>query len=139
MKRSASDCRDPHACESDTTKENAMSEEMEAMQSFESSSMPSLVSTTRRAAMLEATRLCDIVGHENAKLRIGEVLMSISPRFSRYMTGIRALPASILLSGPPGCGKVRDPRFAGAHDHTTLAQRSARMAHSQISSLSRSP
>jgi ATPase family associated with various cellular activities (AAA)/AAA+ lid domain len=55
----------------------------------------------------EASTLDEIVGHDEAKIRVQEVLLSLSPRFSAVMTGIRALPPSILLYGPPGCGKVR--------------------------------
>jgi SpoVK/Ycf46/Vps4 family AAA+-type ATPase len=56
---------------------------------------------------VESSSLDDIVGHDEAKIRVQEVLLSLSPRFSAIMTGIRALPPSILLYGPPGCGKVR--------------------------------
>jgi hypothetical protein len=55
----------------------------------------------------EASTLDEIVGHDEAKIRVQEVLLSLSPRFAAVMTGIRALPPSILLYGPPGCGKVR--------------------------------
>jgi hypothetical protein len=105
LQGSTTGCGDLHADDNDACKENEMFESDTSL-SFQTEHMSSAASTNCRAAMPEATRLCDIVGHDNAKLRIEEVLLSISPRFSRFMTGIRALPASILLSGPPGCGKV---------------------------------
>jgi len=57
----------------------------------------------------EKTRFKDIIGHGAIKLRIEEMLLPLAlPQSiaSSVLTGIRALPASILLYGPPGCGKV---------------------------------
>jgi SpoVK/Ycf46/Vps4 family AAA+-type ATPase len=56
------------------------------------------------------TRFSDIVGHGAVKLRIDEILlpMALPPILAEsILTGIRSLKASILLYGPPGCGKVR--------------------------------
>ena len=65
---------------------------------------------TQRADAFERTRFKDIIGHGAVKLRIEEMLlpMALPPSVAdSVLTGIRALPASILLYGPPGCGKVR--------------------------------
>jgi SpoVK/Ycf46/Vps4 family AAA+-type ATPase len=58
----------------------------------------------------ETTRLSDIIGHEDAKLRIAELTLPLAlPEcvLNSVFTGIRRLPTTILLHGPPGCGKVR--------------------------------
>jgi SpoVK/Ycf46/Vps4 family AAA+-type ATPase len=58
----------------------------------------------------ETTRLSDIIGHEDAKLRIAELTLPLAlPEYilNSVFTGIRRLPTTILLHGPPGCGKVR--------------------------------
>jgi len=69
--------------------------------------------TTRRWVTsfeaFERTRFKDIIGHGAVKLRIEEMLLPMALPISvadSVLTGIRALPASILLYGPPGCGKV---------------------------------
>jgi ATP-dependent 26S proteasome regulatory subunit len=52
----------------------------------------------------------DIIGHSQAKLRLDEALLPLAlpPDIaSSVLTGIRAAPASILLHGPPGCGKTK--------------------------------
>lgn len=52
----------------------------------------------------------DIIGHGQAKLRLDEALLPLAlpPDIaSSVLTGIRAAPASILLHGPPGCGKSK--------------------------------
>ena len=52
----------------------------------------------------------DIIGHGQAKLRLDEALLPLAlpPDIAAsVLTGIRAAPASILLHGPPGCGKSR--------------------------------
>ena len=57
----------------------------------------------------ERTRFQDVIGHSAVKLRMEEMLLPMalpSNVASQVLTGIRALPASILLYGPPGCGKV---------------------------------
>lgn len=76
------------------------------------------------------TRFRDIVGHGAAKLRLDELLLplalppqitssilrggfphvlfcGVSHHSPLSLSGVRCLPASILLYGPPGCGKVR--------------------------------
>ena len=58
----------------------------------------------------EQTRFSDIIGHAAVKLRIDEMLLPLTlpPDVTDLvLSGIRAQPASILLYGPPGCGKVR--------------------------------
>jgi SpoVK/Ycf46/Vps4 family AAA+-type ATPase len=57
----------------------------------------------------EKTRFKDIIGHGAVKLRLDELLLPLAlpERITQtVLKGIRALPASILLYGPPGCGKV---------------------------------
>jgi hypothetical protein len=57
----------------------------------------------------EATRLKDIIGHARAKLRIEEIILPLGLPYevtTSVLRGIRSMPASILLYGPPGCGKV---------------------------------
>ncbi|KAL7427648.1 hypothetical protein ACHAXH_002301 [Discostella pseudostelligera] len=52
----------------------------------------------------------DIIGHGQAKLRLDEALLPLalpSDLADSVLTGIRAAPASILLHGPPGCGKTK--------------------------------
>lgn len=51
----------------------------------------------------------DIIGHKSAKIRLEEVLLPLSlpPELAQsLLTGIRSLSPSILMYGPPGCGKV---------------------------------
>ena len=55
-------------------------------------------------------RFSDIIGHASVKLRIDEMLLPLAlpPALAdSILTGVRSLPASLLLYGPPGCGKVR--------------------------------
>jgi SpoVK/Ycf46/Vps4 family AAA+-type ATPase len=55
------------------------------------------------------TRFSDIIGHGSVKLRIDEILLPLAlpPSLTdSILIGVRASPASILLYGPPGCGKV---------------------------------
>ena len=52
----------------------------------------------------------DIIGHGQAKLRLDEALLPLAlPQdlAESVLCGIRAAPASILLHGPPGCGKTK--------------------------------
>jgi ATP-dependent Zn protease len=59
--------------------------------------------------MTTIVRFKDIIGHQSVKLRLDEVLlpMALPPNLSKaVLKGIRSLPASILMYGPPGCGKV---------------------------------
>ncbi|GAX23459.1 hypothetical protein FisN_15Lh155 [Fistulifera solaris] len=58
----------------------------------------------------EKTRFKDIIGHGAVKLRLDELLLPLAlpERITQtVLKGIRALPASILLYGPPGCGKTQ--------------------------------
>lgn len=55
-------------------------------------------------------RFSDIVGHGSAKIRLDEMLLPLAlpPSIAkRILTGVRAIPASILFYGPPGCGKTQ--------------------------------
>jgi hypothetical protein len=55
------------------------------------------------------TRFADIVGQTQAKLHLKELLLPfLLPAHitARIFVGPRAQPASVLLYGPPGCGKV---------------------------------
>lgn len=59
---------------------------------------------------MEETRFADIVGHGSAKLHMEELLLPLAlpaEVADAVFTGARAMPASVLLYGPPGCGKVR--------------------------------
>lgn len=54
-------------------------------------------------------RFSDIIGHASVKLRIDELILPLglpSIIAESVLSGIRSIPASILLYGPPGCGKV---------------------------------
>jgi SpoVK/Ycf46/Vps4 family AAA+-type ATPase len=56
------------------------------------------------------TRFSDIIGHGDVKIRIDELLLPLalpSSLVHSILKGVRALPASILLYGPPGCGKTQ--------------------------------
>ena len=55
-------------------------------------------------------RFSDIVGHNAVKLRLDEVLLPLAlpPALAdSILVGVRSLSASILLFGPPGCGKTQ--------------------------------
>ena len=58
---------------------------------------------------MTTTRFSDIIGHASVKLRIDEMLLPLalpSALADSILTGVRSLPACLLLYGPPGCGKV---------------------------------
>jgi hypothetical protein len=66
----------------------------------------------------DGPRLDDIIGHGCVKLRMDELLLPLGLPESildTVFTGTRATPASILLYGPPGCGKVGYAKFAWLH------------------------
>ena len=70
---------------------------------------------SHKDVLLERTRFKDIIGHGAVKLRIEEMILPMALPTTvaqSVLTGIRALPASILLYGPPGCGKVRGNSFS---------------------------
>ena len=55
-------------------------------------------------------RFNDIIGHSAVKLRLDEVLLPLAlpPALAdTILVGVRSLSASILLFGPPGCGKTQ--------------------------------
>jgi ATPase family associated with various cellular activities (AAA) len=55
-------------------------------------------------------RFSDIIGHSAVKLRLDEVLLPLAlpPTLAdTILVGVRSLSASILLFGPPGCGKTQ--------------------------------
>jgi SpoVK/Ycf46/Vps4 family AAA+-type ATPase len=63
------------------------------------------------------TRFSDIIGHGDVKIRMDELLLPLAlpaTLMGSVLRGVRALPASLLLHGPPGCGKTQLARaFAG--------------------------
>lgn len=63
----------------------------------------------RRNSQSDEIRFSDIIGHASVKLRIDELILPLglpSIIAETVLKGIRSIPASILLYGPPGCGKV---------------------------------
>jgi ATP-dependent 26S proteasome regulatory subunit len=59
---------------------------------------------------MEKTRFEDIIGHSAVKVRCDEILLPMALPTSvtdSILTGVRSLPASMLLYGPPGCGKTK--------------------------------
>jgi len=55
-------------------------------------------------------RFNDIIGHSAVKLRLDEVLLPLAlpPALAdTILVGVRSQSASILLFGPPGCGKTQ--------------------------------
>jgi hypothetical protein len=74
-----------------------------------SSTNTSTSTTSTSNANTNTTRFKDIIGHQSVKLRLDEVLLPLALPASLSRTilkGVRSLPASILMYGPPGCGKV---------------------------------
>jgi hypothetical protein len=70
--------------------------------------------SVRRKRTNRGPRLRDIIGHGCVKLRMDELLLPMGLPESildTLFTGMRAPPASILLNGPPGCGKVGYTKF----------------------------
>jgi SpoVK/Ycf46/Vps4 family AAA+-type ATPase len=66
-------------------------------------------SNKRRKYTTDSIRFSDIIGHASVKLRIDELILPLglpSDIAQSVLKGIRSIPASILLYGPPGCGKV---------------------------------
>lgn len=69
-----------------------------------SSASTSIVTT------ISTTRFDDIIGHGDVKVRMDELLLPLAlpPSWTdSLLRGVRALPASLLLYGPPGCGKTQ--------------------------------
>jgi ATP-dependent 26S proteasome regulatory subunit len=67
------------------------------------------VRSKRQKLSYEQTRFTDIIGHASVKLRIDELILPLglpSTIADSVLKGIRSIPSSILLYGPPGCGKV---------------------------------
>ncbi|GKZ00019.1 hypothetical protein MPSEU_000955300 [Mayamaea pseudoterrestris] len=70
----------------------------------------SIIGEPSMSALLEKTRFKDIIGHTAVKIRCDELLlpMWLAPSLTQsVLTGVRSMPASILLFGPPGCGKTK--------------------------------
>lgn len=69
------------------------------------------------------TLLSDIIGHGSVKLRIDELVLPLGlPREVKeeIFTGIRSISSTILLHGPPGCGKVRSCTTVKRVPHRTV-------------------
>lgn len=68
----------------------------------------------RKKEVSTSIRFSDIIGHASVKLRIDELILPLGlPAAISHsiLKGIRSIPTSILLYGPPGCGKVRPQLF----------------------------
>jgi ATP-dependent Zn protease len=99
------------------TKEPLYSETSDASapSSSESSSLSrkrknSSVREASESIATETTRFTDIIGHAAVKVRCDELLLPLglpSSVTDSILVGVRSLPASILLYGPPGCGKTK--------------------------------
>ena len=72
---------------------------------------------------IPSTTFADIIGHGQAKLRLDEALLPLAlpPDLTdSVLTGVRAAPASILLHGPPGCGKSQLARAVAGESSSPL-------------------
>lgn len=61
------------------------------------------------SSIVSSSSFEDIIGHEEVKMKMKQVLQPfLLPEHivQRVFVGIRASVSSILLYGPPGCGKV---------------------------------
>jgi hypothetical protein len=71
----------------------------------------------RKKEVSTSVRFSDIIGHASVKLRIDELILPLglpSNISQSILKGIRSIPTSILLYGPPGCGKVSPTLIANA-------------------------
>lgn len=69
----------------------------------------------------EETNLRDIIGHEEVKQRIAELTLPLllpESVLQSVFKGIRRLPTTILLHGPPGCGKVRTHEYSPGYERS---------------------
>jgi hypothetical protein len=77
----------------------------------------------RKKEVSTSIRFCDIIGHASVKLRIDELILPLglpSSISQSILKGIRSIPTSILLHGPPGCGKVSLLKIAFARLRMTF-------------------
>jgi len=69
------------------------------------------------------TQFKDIIGHQSVKLRLDEILLPLALPASISRTilkGVRSLPASILMYGPPGCGKTQLAKAVAGEAHAAF-------------------
>lgn len=88
--------------------ENAESENLQSVSGAIQNSLQLPIRPERKHS-LQDVRFSDITGHASVKLRIDELILPLglpSAVAESVLKGIRSIPASILLYGPPGCGKV---------------------------------
>lgn len=72
---------------------------------------------------IPSIRLDDVIGHEECKLRIQEILLPLQlpPALAqKVFVGVRSLPCSLLLQGPPGCGKTQLAQALAGQAHAAL-------------------